>query len=162
MYKHHDCWFCDGRILLLYYDLMFKHNASSHKVYRIGRNVYLSVKQTFIQLLSEFINSYFEWMSVVDYQMWLSLLALLLLILALGSDLILGTSCSVWMRLGFTYMAGAVHIVVPTYWNTHNFIIHTATIKTFDRGFCGFYQVLLAHSMIVSCTSIMPCHLWSV
>jgi hypothetical protein len=27
------------------------------------------------------------------------------------------------------YMAGAVHIVVPTYWTTHNFIIQTSTIK---------------------------------
>jgi hypothetical protein len=33
------------------------------------------------------------------------------------------------------YMAGVVHIVVPTYWNTHYFIIQTTTIKILWQGF---------------------------
>ena len=86
-----------------------------------GRNVCLSVKQTFIQLLSEFIKLIF-WMNV-----------------SCGLPNVVefvGTSTS-YTGLGFRshpgyqlfslhetgiYMAGAVCIVVPTYWTTHSFI----------------------------------------
>jgi hypothetical protein len=33
-----------------------------------------------------------------------------------------------WTTTQF-YMAGAVYVVVPTYWTTHNFIIQITTIK---------------------------------
>jgi hypothetical protein len=62
-------------------------------------------------LLSEFINSYFEGRLIVVNQMWLSLLALLCLMLVLGSDLIWGISYSDCMRFGI-YMAVAGYIVV--------------------------------------------------
>jgi len=135
-------------------------------------------------------------MSVVVYQMWLSLLALPLLILALGSDLILGTSCSVCMRLGFIwqgqfvlwfpptglhtvlygrgslccgshlldytqfYMAGAVYVVVPTYWTTHNFITQITTIKILWPGFLWFLPSPISRchdSLLYYATSFLIC-----
>jgi len=125
---------------------------------------YLSVEQTFIQLLSEFIKLIFWMNDSCGLPNVAAFVGTPTSYTGLGFRSHPGYQLFSMHEIGI-YMAGAVNIVVPIYWTTHNFISQTTTIKILWLGFLWFSWSPISRchdSLVYYATLFMICPILAI